>query len=105
MTVRCKSASLLAVILLAGWLASGCGPVPGATVAAVGDIRRDATVAAIEQALPSVVNIATTEIDEYRDPYLDYQLRFFGRRAPVLKRQEEPNAIGSGVIIDEEGYL
>lgn len=69
-----------------------------------GDVRRDATVLAIERALPTVVNIATTRIVEYRDPYQDLFYQFYGRRAPV-ERREEPSSIGSGVIIDEEGYI
>lgn len=68
------------------------------------DVRRDATVEAVEKALPSVVNIATTRIVEYRDPYQDMFLRFYGRRAPVEQR-ENPEGIGSGVIIDEDGYI
>jgi S1-C subfamily serine protease len=79
--------------------------VAGATArASEPDARRDATVEAIEKALPSVVNIATTRIVEYRDPYQDLFLRFYGRRAPV-ERREDPEGIGSGVIIDEEGYI
>ncbi len=68
------------------------------------DVRRDATVEATEKALPSVVNIATTRIVEYRDPYQDLFLRFYGRRAPV-ERREDPEGIGSGVIVDEEGWV
>ncbi len=100
MTAKHKSSWLWAVLLLTGAGDSG----RGASLAPAGDIRRDATVMAIEQAMPSVVNIATTKVDEYRDPYLDYQLRFFGKRAP-LQRREEPVGVGSGVIIDEDGYL
>ncbi len=69
------------------------------------DVRRDATVQATERAIPSVVNIATTRIVEYRDPYQDFFLRFYGRRAPVEQRAETPVGIGSGVIIDEEGWI
>lgn len=54
--------------------------------------------------MPSVVSIATTTLTEYRDPYLDWQLKFLGRRAPV-QRSEEPDSKGSGVIIDEAGYI
>jgi len=68
------------------------------------DVRRDATVEAIEKVLPSVVNIATTRIVEYRDLYQDLFLRFYGRRAPA-ERREAPEGIGSGVVIDEEGYI
>lgn len=104
MTVNLKSRPSLALGLLAAGLVSGCDPAPVAPASTAGDIRRDATVAAVEQALPSVVSLATTAISEYRDPYLDYQLRFFGKRAPVDLR-EGLNNIGSGVIIDESGYL
>ncbi len=68
------------------------------------DVRRDATVQATEKTIASVVNIATTRVVEYRDPYQDLFLRFYGRRAPVEQR-EDPEGIGSGVIIDEEGYI
>lgn len=69
------------------------------------DIRRDATVEATAKTLPSVVNVATTTIVEYRDAYQDWFLRFYGRRAPVVGRREEPEGIGSGVIIDEDGWI
>lgn len=68
------------------------------------DVRRDATVEATEKAIPSVVNIATTRIVPYRDPYQDMFLQFYGRRAPIEQR-EDKLGIGSGVIIDEEGYI
>ena len=50
------------------------------------------------------MNIATTAINEYRDQYQDWVLRRYGKRAPMLRR-EELDSIGSGVIIDEAGYL
>jgi len=90
--------------LLAGGLVSGCGPAPSSPAKSNGDIRRDAIVVATEQSLPSVVNIATTAINEYRDQYQDWVARQYGRRAPALRR-EERDVIGSGVIIDEAGYL
>lgn len=56
--------------------------------------------------MPSVVNIATTELNDYRNPLLDQQYRrFFGLRAPVEGKVEGQGSIGSGVIIDEVGYL
>lgn len=87
-------------IWMAGWL----GWASPGFAATAPDVRRDATVLAIERALPTVVNIATTRIVEYRDPYQDLFYQFYGRRAPV-ERREEPSSIGSGVIIDEEGYI
>jgi serine protease Do len=62
------------------------------------DIRRDAAVVAIEQVMPSVVNIATRTLVPVRDEF-----EAFYRQAMRL-----PNSyisLGSGVIIDEEGYL
>jgi S1-C subfamily serine protease len=67
-------------------------------------VRRDATVEAVEKVTPSVVNIATEEIVEYRDPFEDMFREFWGpyyrRRAPNTQY-----SLGSGVIIDEEGYV
>jgi len=65
------------------------------------DIRRDATVIAIEKVMPSVVNIATETVIEYHDWYDDLLRRFYG--APG--RRERSVSLGSGVIIDEDGYL
>jgi S1-C subfamily serine protease len=90
------------------WLLPLCAALLGvhpASRAAEPDVRRDATVEAIEKALPAVVNIATTTLVEYRDAYQDWFLRFYGRRAPVVGRREQPEGIGSGVIIDEEGWI
>ncbi len=105
MIVRRKSGLVFAVVMLTGLFTTGCGPAPSSTVSQVADVRRDATVAAIEQALPSVVNIATTTIVERAgDPAQEMLRRFFGW--PVTRElREEPYNIGSGVIIDEEGYL
>lgn len=63
------------------------------------DIRRDATVNAIEQVLPCVVNIATESVVEYHDFY-DALLRQFYGAQPRTRVD-----LGSGVIIDEEGYV
>lgn len=96
-----------AVLLMVVFLTAGCGPAsaPVAPAVPADDIRRDATVNAIEQAMPSVVSIATAALNEYRDPYLDWQLKFFGKRAPVVQRSEGLDSKGSGVIIDETGYI
>ena len=68
------------------------------------DPRRDATVQAVERALPCVVNIATETIVEYQDFYQQIFRDFFGGRG-FAPRRERQNSIGSGVIIDEEGYV
>src|SRR5882762_3948868 len=88
---------------LAGLLAVNLSPAPARAVEL--DIRRDAAVDAIEKVLPSVVNIATaTIVERAGDPSLEVFRRFFGWRVPT-ERREQPYSIGSGVIIDEEGYV
>jgi S1-C subfamily serine protease len=72
------------------------------SLAAEPDIRRDATVIAIERVLPSVVNIATERMIEYHDFYEDLLRQFYGR-TPI--RQQKSVSLGSGVIIDEDGYI
>lgn len=68
------------------------------------DPRRDAAVVAVERAMPGVVNIATARVVEYRDAYDTLLREFYGVNRPT-RRAEELNSIGSGVIIDEEGYV
>jgi S1-C subfamily serine protease len=69
------------------------------------DVRRDATVAAIEQAMPSVVNVATSRLVEYRDFYDELRREYFGLPPSKGETKEEPDSLGSGVIIDEDGYV
>src|SRR5215472_1908903 len=64
------------------------------------DIRRDATVVAVEQVMPSVVNIATKIIMPVSDPFERATRRLWGQRA-----FDEYINLGSGVVIDEDGYL
>jgi serine protease Do len=65
------------------------------------DIRRDAAVQAVEGIMPSVVNIATEQIIEYHDAYDQMLRQFFGwSRAP-----QRFLSLGSGVIINEDGYI
>jgi S1-C subfamily serine protease len=80
--------------------------LPGAQTAPTleTDIRRDATVAAVEEVMPSVVNIATETIIEYKDFYQSFFLDFFGR-GNIAPQRERRLSVGSGVIIDEEGYV
>jgi S1-C subfamily serine protease len=67
------------------------------------DIRRDATVTAVEQVMPSVVNIATETVIEYHDFYEELLRQFYGWTG--RPRQEKYVSLGSGVIIDEDGYV
>jgi len=65
------------------------------------DLRRDSTVRAIEKVMPSVVNIATETIVEHHDFYEELFRQFYG--TPL--RREKAYSLGSGVIIDQDGYL
>ena len=70
------------------------------------DIRRDATVAAVEEVMPSVVNVATSRVVEYHDFYDQLRRQFFGLPPQNEPRtQEQLDSLGSGVIIDEDGYI
>jgi serine protease Do len=69
--------------------------------AAEPDVRRDAAVIATEQVLPCVVNIATETVRERHDWYDALLHDFYG----LPTRQQKSISIGSGVIIDEDGYV
>jgi S1-C subfamily serine protease len=64
------------------------------------DIRRDATVNAVEQVMPSVVNIATKGTEIVRDPFEQARRQMWGQQL-----YDEYVSYGSGVVIDENGYL
>ena len=70
------------------------------TQAQEADIRRDATVNAVERVMPSVVNIATKGKEPVRDMFEQF-------RRQMLKQPmyNEYVNVGSGVVIDETGYL
>ncbi|HWX19515.1 MAG TPA: trypsin-like peptidase domain-containing protein [Candidatus Binatia bacterium] len=72
--------------------------------AAEPDVRRDAAVIATEQVLPCVVNIATESVIEYHEWYDDLLRDFYGW-SHVPGRQQKSVSLGSGVIIDEDGYV
>ena len=68
------------------------------------DLRRDATVEAVAKVMPSVVNVATEEVVAVRDPLENLFRDFFD----PYYRHRQPNtqfSLGSGVIIDEEGFV
>jgi serine protease Do len=72
--------------------------------AGAGDPRRDVVVDVVERVMPSVVNINTAEIVEHRDPFAELFREFWG----PYYRNRPPSArysLGSGVIIDEDGYV
>lgn len=90
-----------AALLLAGIPTARGAAAPAAPSE---DSRRDATVVAIEKIMPSVVNIATATVMEESGGYQLYWHEFFG---PYYQRRkpETRYSRGSGVIIDESGYV
>jgi S1-C subfamily serine protease len=90
-----RRASFLAVLLFPAF----------PCVAAEPDLRRDATVVATEKVMPCVVNIATETVVEYEDFYQRIFRDFFGQTPYGGRRQQKEYSIGSGVIIDEDGYI
>ena len=93
----------LSSLPLIGCLGVGLSPSPARAIEM--DVRRDATVNVIEKIMPAVVNIATaTIVEQANDPSLEVFRRYFGWRVPTEKH-EEPFSVGSGVVVDEEGYI
>src|SRR5215471_11961104 len=100
MVVKLTVVSAVALLLALVPQASCGSPLP----AAEPDVRRDATVIAIEKVMPSVVNIATETVIQYHDWYDDLLQQFYGwGRVPL--RKQKSISLGSGVIIDDEGYV
>ncbi|HVV01830.1 MAG TPA: trypsin-like peptidase domain-containing protein [Verrucomicrobiae bacterium] len=79
--------------------------LPAANAPVVTDIRRNATVEAVERVMPCVVNIATETIVEYQDFYQRLFSDFFGQQPGARTRQQHEYSVGSGVIIDPRGYV
>ena len=90
-----------ALIVASALLSLGVAQAGVPSPAVEGDIRRDAAVAAIELVMPSVVNIATETIFESHEWYDVWRRQFYGVPLP----QAKSISLGSGVIIDEDGYL
>jgi serine protease Do len=66
------------------------------------DIRRDATVLAVEATMPSVVNISAKTVVQRRGYFYDW---WRDNWAPYSQELPPQLSAGSGVIIDEEGYV
>ncbi|MDB6031884.1 MAG: 2-alkenal reductase [Verrucomicrobiales bacterium] len=96
----CVTIGLLAFTVLSGYSLAAAA----ALTVEERDIRRDATVEAVQRVMPAVVNIATEEIVTTREPLDNLFREFFD---PYYRRRQ-PNtqySLGSGVIIDEEGFV
>lgn len=92
--------STLAVAALLGTRSA----VAATNIAPEPDPRRDAVVEAVQRAMPSVVNIRTETLVQRHDPYERLLREFWG---PMFGRPwvEKNISLGSGVIIDEEGWV
>jgi len=97
-----KKARWLRAALVAAAL--GMMPAGAGRGADAADIRRDAVVEAVEKVLPSVVTIRTETIVARNDPYERLLREFWG---PSFGRPwlEKHINLGSGVIIDEDGWV
>ncbi|MCO5045873.1 MAG: trypsin-like peptidase domain-containing protein [Verrucomicrobia bacterium] len=94
--------SLMTALLL-GWT----------TLAPASVNRRTPIVEAVEKALPSVVNIGTERIVKvvYRDPFFNLRSLAQGGLIPndvlptPLVRERRQHSLGSGVVVDKNGYI
>jgi serine protease Do len=88
---------LVVVLIMLGFRISGVGATPSEA-----DVRRDATVAAVERVMPSVVNILTKTRVERRGYFFDW---WRDNWSPFVQELPPQTSAGSGVVIDEEGYV
>jgi len=85
--------------------------VMAATACAQSNPRRTPIVVAIEKAAPAVANISTERIVLERaiDPFWSFRRRFFDGMFDDFfgeyRRQKREQPLGSGVVIDEDGYI
>ncbi len=69
------------------------------------DATRDPVVLAVQKVLPAVVNISTERIveREFNDPFEDLFRQFFNQ--PRRSQTQGIQSLGSGVIVDEDGWI
>jgi S1-C subfamily serine protease len=69
------------------------------------DAARDPVVLAVQKVLPAVVNISTERIvdREFNDPFEDLFRQFFSQ--PRRSQAQGIQSLGSGVIVDEDGWI
>lgn len=68
-------------------------------------VRFTPSVMAVSKAMPSVVNISTEKVMLKTSPLDDVFRQFFGNTWQDSLRQYPSRSLGSGVIIDPDGYL
>jgi serine protease Do len=69
------------------------------------DAAQDPVVIAVQKVLPAVVNISTERMVErqFNDPFDELFRQYFGQ--PGRSRVEGIQSLGSGVIVDEDGWI
>lgn len=80
------------------------GGVPLADIEIAKDPRVTPTVLAVNTAMPSVVNISTEKVVLRRDRMDELYMDFYGRIWGI-PATEKTHSLGSGVIIDQDGYI
>jgi len=67
-------------------------------------VLADPVVQAVQKVLPTVINITTEQLStrQFRDPFDDFWRQFFGQ---PRQRQQQGQSLGSGVIVDEDGWI
>jgi S1-C subfamily serine protease len=101
-----RAAFAATLLAFAGSAPRAADEVPAAEAEALpatppADLRRDATVLAVERVMPSVVNIATRTWVNRETAYERRLREFYGYQ----RRPEANYSRGSGVVIDEDGYV
>jgi len=107
--------SLLLVGVLAGWLGGTMARAPSSGLMRAAEAQmlasKPASFAAVaRRATPSVVNVFTThrvKVAPFGGPFGpgDPFDQFFGQMFPQMPREMEQRSLGSGVIIDREGFV
>jgi serine protease Do len=69
------------------------------------ELTADPVVLAVQKVLPAVVNISTERLvaRPFRDPFEEFWRQFFG--APRQPDVRGAQSLGSGVIVDEDGWI
>lgn len=93
------------VLFQKSFLGFACALFSVSLLAVETDVRRDATVEAVRRVMPCVVNIGTENVVEYRDDPFENLFREFFDPYHRRRQQSNPFSLGSGVIIDEDGYI
>ena len=84
------------IVRLFSWLAAA------AVATTASDLRIDDTVRAVSKVMPSVVNISGKTVRKQRGFLFDWWQENW---APFYRDLPPEYSAGSGVIIDEEGYI